>query len=256
MAFTSEKIALFITQDCRKVLSQGQSVWFQSKSSITGKALKWFLTIARRAKSRLGESTYNVFNNNCEHFCAWCVTGNHQSKQVETGAAFFSGLTGAGAATAGLTAVTVAGTMAGLSGGAGIMSGLATVGAVVGGGAVAGVAVLAAAPAGIAAAITNQTVYKDDKNTSQEEQDARAMARTATYAGGAAGTAASVGAVAAFGTVAGLSGAGITSGLAAIGATVGGGMLAGVGLTAGLPVVAAGLVGLGAYKTYKVLKKS
>ncbi len=36
-----------------------------------------------RAKSRLGESSYNLLNNNCEHFAIWCKTGIQESHQVE-----------------------------------------------------------------------------------------------------------------------------------------------------------------------------
>ncbi len=36
-----------------------------------------------RAKSRLGESSYNLIDNNCEHFAIWCKTGIQESYQVE-----------------------------------------------------------------------------------------------------------------------------------------------------------------------------
>jgi hypothetical protein len=36
-----------------------------------------------RAMSRLGEDTYDVHSNNCEHFCAWAITGQVQSRQVD-----------------------------------------------------------------------------------------------------------------------------------------------------------------------------
>ena len=36
-----------------------------------------------RAKSRIGESGYNLFHNNCEHFAIWCKTGIAESYQVE-----------------------------------------------------------------------------------------------------------------------------------------------------------------------------
>lgn len=36
-----------------------------------------------RARSRLGEDEYNVLSNNCEHFCEWCINGEHHSEQVE-----------------------------------------------------------------------------------------------------------------------------------------------------------------------------
>ncbi len=39
--------------------------------------------VVRRARSRLGENRYHVLRNNCEHFCEWCVCGEHRSYQVE-----------------------------------------------------------------------------------------------------------------------------------------------------------------------------
>ncbi|MGF6722010.1 hypothetical protein P3T43_001357 [Paraburkholderia sp. GAS41] len=38
----------------------------------------------RRARSRLGENHYRLLTNNCEHFCAWCLSGESRSQQVET----------------------------------------------------------------------------------------------------------------------------------------------------------------------------
>ena len=38
-------------------------------------------TVAR-ARSRLGETHYNLFTNNCEHFAIWCKTGVSESLQV------------------------------------------------------------------------------------------------------------------------------------------------------------------------------
>lgn len=40
--------------------------------------------VAARARSRLGEDRYHILTNNCEHFCEWCVRGQHRSYQVET----------------------------------------------------------------------------------------------------------------------------------------------------------------------------
>ena len=37
----------------------------------------------RRAMGRLGEQSYNLLFNNCEHFAHWCKTGRHRSSQVE-----------------------------------------------------------------------------------------------------------------------------------------------------------------------------
>ncbi|AMN67219.1 lecithin retinol acyltransferase family protein [Psychrobacter sp. P11G5] len=39
--------------------------------------------IVKRALSRVGEDSYNLVFNNCEHFAAWCVTGKSESKQVK-----------------------------------------------------------------------------------------------------------------------------------------------------------------------------
>jgi len=39
--------------------------------------------IIRRARSRVGEDRYRLLTNNCEHFCEWCLRGEHRSYQVE-----------------------------------------------------------------------------------------------------------------------------------------------------------------------------
>jgi len=39
--------------------------------------------VIHRARSRLGEDSYNLLRNNCEHFCEWCVQGVARSHQVE-----------------------------------------------------------------------------------------------------------------------------------------------------------------------------
>lgn len=38
----------------------------------------------QRALSRLNEDDYLIFDNNCEHFVNWCITGTSTSPQVET----------------------------------------------------------------------------------------------------------------------------------------------------------------------------
>ena len=38
----------------------------------------------RRAMGRLGEQSYNLLFNNCEHFATWCKTGRHRSGQVDS----------------------------------------------------------------------------------------------------------------------------------------------------------------------------
>ena len=37
----------------------------------------------RRAMSRIGEQSYNLLFNNCEHFANWCKTGRYSSAQME-----------------------------------------------------------------------------------------------------------------------------------------------------------------------------
>lgn len=38
--------------------------------------------VIRRAESQLNKVGYDLFNNNCEHFATWCMTGVKDSKQV------------------------------------------------------------------------------------------------------------------------------------------------------------------------------
>jgi preprotein translocase subunit SecF len=39
--------------------------------------------VVERAKSKVGETGYNLGFNNCEHFATWCKTGQRQSQQVD-----------------------------------------------------------------------------------------------------------------------------------------------------------------------------
>lgn len=38
----------------------------------------------KRAQSRLGEKSYDLLNNNCEHFAVWCKTNNAESYQIDS----------------------------------------------------------------------------------------------------------------------------------------------------------------------------
>src|ERR1700677_1556448 len=59
--------------------SQGRALWVRVTES------HWFdqHEVVRRARLRLGEDRYSVLKNNCEHFCEWCVRGQHRSYQVD-----------------------------------------------------------------------------------------------------------------------------------------------------------------------------
>ena len=39
--------------------------------------------VVKRALSRLGERSYDLWNNNCEHFANWCRSGDHSSPQID-----------------------------------------------------------------------------------------------------------------------------------------------------------------------------
>ncbi len=210
--------------------------------------------IVERARSRLGESAYAVFSNNCEHFCNWCVNGDHHSLQVDRAASPAAISVGSVAGLAARGAVAASGSVYGLSG-AGVTSGLGAVGSFVGGGAVAGLAILGAVPALATASLVNATILADPKQANQRERGSRRVGRVASYAGAIAGTAGSVVAVSGMGTVAGLSGAGITSGLAAMGGLIGGGMGAGVAIATTAPVIAAAAIGYTAYKAAKAVTR-
>lgn len=40
--------------------------------------------VLTRAFSRIGDTGYSLFSNNCEHFATWCKTGHLESAQVRT----------------------------------------------------------------------------------------------------------------------------------------------------------------------------
>jgi hypothetical protein len=59
--------------------SHGRQVWIR----LGERGLQDRPDVVRRARSRLGEDRYHVLRNNCEHFCEWCVRGQHRSYQVD-----------------------------------------------------------------------------------------------------------------------------------------------------------------------------
>jgi hypothetical protein len=59
--------------------TRGHSVWLRSED------LPCFdgTQVVHRARSRVGEDRYHLLTNNCEHFCEWCLRGEHRSYQVD-----------------------------------------------------------------------------------------------------------------------------------------------------------------------------
>jgi hypothetical protein len=68
--------------------SQGRPVWIRAVGP------RWFAPqeVVRRARLRVGEDRYNVLTNNCEHFCEWCVHGEHRSYQIDARVANYQGV--------------------------------------------------------------------------------------------------------------------------------------------------------------------
>lgn len=59
--------------------AQGHLVWIRQSpgAEFTG------VEAVRRAYSRLGEDSYRLTSNNCEHFCMWCLYGEGRSDQID-----------------------------------------------------------------------------------------------------------------------------------------------------------------------------
>lgn len=236
-----------IRSDFMEVFARGATVQVRKYAQTIDRA-----ETMKRAESKLGASGYNLYQNNCEHFARWCVTGKSKSSQVN--AANTTVAVGASTAVAagGVGVIGAVGATAGLSG-PGIMSGLAAVGGTVGAGAVGGLVVLGVAPGLMGAAVMN-VALRDDQSLPDDERGARSVGRKASVAGAASGGLAGVAAVSATGAVAGLSAAGITSGLATIGGVVGGGMAAGSAIVIAGPAIAAAGLGYGAYRVTRRLR--
>lgn len=200
---------------------------------------------AERARSMLGQSGYDLFANNCEHFATWCVTGEHSSAQVERLAGGV-GVVGVGAVvpSLGVRLVTTLGEAAAMSG-PNLVSGLAAVGGTV----IGGIAVLGAGT-GLLAGGTMCLALRDKPMLTDEERQARRVGRYGAMGGAVVGVGVAVHAVGAMG-VAGYSAAGLTSGLAALGGIIGGGMAQGVLAALFIPALFA--VGIG-YLLYRVAR--
>ena len=58
--------------------TRGRPVWIRSAPASFDSP-----EVIRRARSRVGEDSYRLFTNNCEHFCEWCLRGEPRSYQIE-----------------------------------------------------------------------------------------------------------------------------------------------------------------------------
>lgn len=195
----------------------------------------------KRARSRVGESAYTVFENNCEHFVYWCLFDRHTSRQVDTAT------TGVNTAITGALGLGTRGALAG-RGGASVMQTLKGAGSVAGGGAVRGLNVVAGAGSIVTDVVMSNTVLKHNDALSDEENRARKAGRWSGRIAGLGSSALAGTAVTSMGATGAAGGAAVTSGLAAIGATVGGGMVAGAAITVAAPAALTAVVGYGVYK--------
>jgi hypothetical protein len=58
--------------------ARGREVWLRHGVSVFDRR-----EVVERARSRLGERSYRLLTNNCEHFCDWVLRGESRSRQVE-----------------------------------------------------------------------------------------------------------------------------------------------------------------------------
>jgi len=205
--------------------------------------------VVARAASTVGQSSYDLFFNNCEHFATWCVAGEHVSTQVDAvGSAV--GIVGLGrlAARAGTDGVAGLGETAPRSA-SNVLSGLKTVG----GSAAGGVAVVGGASAVLGAG-SMMVVLRDRPYLTVDERTARHAGRVAGVGGAAAGFGAALHLVSALG-VPGISASGLSSGLATLGSVAGGGMVTGVGMVATIPLLAGVVLALLAFGLMRWLNR-
>lgn len=200
-----------------------------------------------RARSMLGQSGYDLFSNNCEHFATWCVTGEHSSAQVEAAASGAS-LVGVGTVvpSLGVGMVTTLGGAA-VKSGPNLMSGLAAVG-----GSVVGGIVILGGISGLMAGGAMCIALRDKEMLPAEERQARRVGRYGAIGGAAVGVGVAVHTVGAMG-LAEYSAAGLTSGFAALGGIIGGGMAQGVLMTMLIPALLAAGIGYLIYRAARWL---
>lgn len=75
--FSKKKGKGKICQDTIHSFARGSSIYVKQRKHRYSPE-----QVVQRAKSKLGETGYNLGLNNCEHFATWCHSGHHHSKQV------------------------------------------------------------------------------------------------------------------------------------------------------------------------------
>jgi hypothetical protein len=182
----------------------------------------------RRARTRVGEVAYHLFQNNCEHFCRWACTGENRSEQIERIRASAEGAAATTALAKASTSVVAAGGAVANRSAAGLMSGMASLGR----GPAFGLAVLSTMPAAASVGAVHR-VLKDDPRLGARERRARRDARGVASGTAAAGPLVVRGVVHMLGRGAGA--ARLASGLRALGTLAGGGMGTGIAVAIVLP---------------------
>ncbi|PWJ44507.1 lecithin retinol acyltransferase family protein [Sediminitomix flava] len=59
--------------------SEGMEIYIRDDDARTYDPME----AVKRAFSRIGEDGYSLWGNNCEHFVEWCISGKHESTQVQ-----------------------------------------------------------------------------------------------------------------------------------------------------------------------------
>src|SRR5919202_4256550 len=91
--YTGEKLKGIISQTSVEDFASGKKISVQNYGSCDSPDI-----VIARAESKLGESEYSLFDNNCEHFATWCKTGRKRSEQVTQTTAKAAGANGSAAA--------------------------------------------------------------------------------------------------------------------------------------------------------------
>lgn len=85
--YTEFRRILEAADSTEKLLRSAQRRYNRMLDSLRGLALDELDpsedAVIERAESRLGESSFDLVSNNCEHFSAWCKTGISNCEQID-----------------------------------------------------------------------------------------------------------------------------------------------------------------------------